>query len=887
MSDPRAHVIYTKLLLRRGHGYPLWIPESDYNLPEVYRNKGVSVGDLGILTDDGGFDFLFNVCAEADDPVNQGHVPPQFQPLRISSSHAIREIPFHCKNTSITSAHVSKTTIAVEGSAEMPPFVTGGGRFEFSTSKAEAAILMLPDGGIRYDTRHRSLFKQYAAENALSWYIYVNSLDHLAREAPNGSLYLVTGCDKARSWMTAAASRPSQSHTISVKFAIGPIMEGRIALHTSWSTPYIDADTRIYPDYPNPMPQRDNQCVFMRGFTITVRENSFIQKVLGPVQLKVIGGSTTDAAPSFHLPGPYSSYQDNTTGSSSSRVLPSTGLVDNLDVPGYSTNEDHKYLLKDDIELVDLPGRSTELLNPSAKINEQLLMLHPHTTVAITHDEDWIEVTKDLPPDEWPDDFKLASMVSDLFEKRSAESYHFPPKPSPSPQHYLDGSTARTSRSIAHDNTSVVPSRSGSHSFQSLPTSTTVASVTEDIRCKIYIEDGEGRHQLDDDDLKDPRDSSDNDGSFPPSSPTSPFTYSVSEEPHRYMGGGQNIPFGRARRSSETSLAAAFTPSFGARDRSASVNGHPRHLYSPASPFVTIEKDSVPYSDFLSPHSQPSLQVYTDRPFGFHTPPSSYSSSGNTPASFVSSPFPSPKEYRPQSSGSYSDQNDLSVVSPSHESSAVENPYQSSPLLHPEIPRGHPLWRLEGDFLTSGSNSRSLSLASMPNLGDLDHDIFNVLRSSSVAPNTRSDSGIDSSDILAHLDLNPSVVTSDIFGDIPEQQTDRLSTTDASLSPTSYGEQVASDTVAQAGPSRRTNAANYTCPECHQTFTAEHNLNSKFSANLVLDHLNSHFGVREFHCAVPNCNLAFGTSHVRHRHMIKCHPVGAEAEKHKPHERLS
>ncbi len=119
MSDPRAHAIYTKLLLRRGHGYPLWIPESDDNLPDVYRNKGVSVGDLGILTDDGGFDFLFNVCAEADDPVNQGHVPPQFQPLRISSSHAIRKIPFHRKNSSITSAHVSKMTIAVEGSAEM------------------------------------------------------------------------------------------------------------------------------------------------------------------------------------------------------------------------------------------------------------------------------------------------------------------------------------------------------------------------------------------------------------------------------------------------------------------------------------------------------------------------------------------------------------------------------------------------------------------------------------------------------------------------------------------------------------------------------------------------------------------------------------------------
>ncbi|KAK0480168.1 hypothetical protein IW261DRAFT_118114 [Armillaria novae-zelandiae] len=190
---------------------------------------------------------------------------------------------------------------------------------------------------------HRSLFKQYAVEHALSWYIYVNSLDHLTREALNGYLYLVTGCDKARSWMTAAASRASEPHAISVKFAIGPTVEGSIALRTSWSTPYTDADTRIYPDYPEPMPQQDNQCVFMRGFTITVRENSFIQKVLGPVQLKVIGGSSRDVAPSFSSRSPYCSYQGNTTGSSSSGVSSSMGHVDNLVTPDYLKKEDPKF----------------------------------------------------------------------------------------------------------------------------------------------------------------------------------------------------------------------------------------------------------------------------------------------------------------------------------------------------------------------------------------------------------------------------------------------------------------------------------------------------------------------------------------------------------------
>lgn len=119
----------------------------------------------------------------------------------------------------------------------------------------------------------------------------------------------------------------------------------------------------------------------------------------------------------------------------------------------------------------------------------------------------------------------------------------------------------------------------------------------------------------------------------------------------------------------------------------------------------------------------------------------------------------------------------------------------------------------------------------MPNLDDLDHDFLSVVRSPSVAPSTHSESGIDSSDIF-HFDLNPVVGTSDIFGDIAEQQTSRLAT-DPSLPPTSYREQVASDAVARASQSRRTNAANYTCPECHQTFTAKHNLNSKFSSIVV------------------------------------------------------
>ena len=60
--------IYARCLLPLKEGYPLYYPE----LPrrrgagpnyEAYRRQGIDVGDVGIITSDGDFDFLFNICS--------------------------------------------------------------------------------------------------------------------------------------------------------------------------------------------------------------------------------------------------------------------------------------------------------------------------------------------------------------------------------------------------------------------------------------------------------------------------------------------------------------------------------------------------------------------------------------------------------------------------------------------------------------------------------------------------------------------------------------------------------------------------------------------------------------------------------------------------------
>ncbi|KAJ7765368.1 hypothetical protein B0H16DRAFT_1260485, partial [Mycena metata] len=63
--------LYSRLLFPKGHGYPLYRPQPPEDLPAEYRKSGACIGDVGVITPDGYFDFIFNICAPADSPINQ------------------------------------------------------------------------------------------------------------------------------------------------------------------------------------------------------------------------------------------------------------------------------------------------------------------------------------------------------------------------------------------------------------------------------------------------------------------------------------------------------------------------------------------------------------------------------------------------------------------------------------------------------------------------------------------------------------------------------------------------------------------------------------------------------------------------------------------------
>jgi len=61
-------------------------------LSRSYQRKGVSIGDVGIFTKNGGFDYLFNVCLPAGHASNaevpEGFVPLELKPTEVSVFHA-------------------------------------------------------------------------------------------------------------------------------------------------------------------------------------------------------------------------------------------------------------------------------------------------------------------------------------------------------------------------------------------------------------------------------------------------------------------------------------------------------------------------------------------------------------------------------------------------------------------------------------------------------------------------------------------------------------------------------------------------------------------------------------------------------------------------------
>jgi len=106
-SIPRT---YSQHMADKGRGTPIWRPGPSNTLPEAYRRRGTAIGDVGIFTVSGGFDFFFNICLPASHPINRQGLPQGFSPLfpPLHSSDIHKHMVFN-RNSYLLSASVERS----------------------------------------------------------------------------------------------------------------------------------------------------------------------------------------------------------------------------------------------------------------------------------------------------------------------------------------------------------------------------------------------------------------------------------------------------------------------------------------------------------------------------------------------------------------------------------------------------------------------------------------------------------------------------------------------------------------------------------------------------------------------------------------------------------
>lgn len=108
-----------------------------------------------------------------------------------------------------------------------------GLNYEFSSSSAKGAILVLPGGAEKRDLRNDLAFRQEVIQNTESWYQFAYfRLGYTMIN--NDSLYLITGCHKASSWSAAAFAEAAGDTSLAAQFVAGEVINGNVAGAYSW-----------------------------------------------------------------------------------------------------------------------------------------------------------------------------------------------------------------------------------------------------------------------------------------------------------------------------------------------------------------------------------------------------------------------------------------------------------------------------------------------------------------------------------------------------------------------------------------------------------------------------------------------------------------------------
>jgi hypothetical protein len=76
------------------------------------------IGDVGLVTQDGSFDPIFNILCARDDPSNRFGVPPGFEQVHLGPEDIAMRAQFHLPGSDISNTAISKRRLDVEAEIE-------------------------------------------------------------------------------------------------------------------------------------------------------------------------------------------------------------------------------------------------------------------------------------------------------------------------------------------------------------------------------------------------------------------------------------------------------------------------------------------------------------------------------------------------------------------------------------------------------------------------------------------------------------------------------------------------------------------------------------------------------------------------------------------------
>jgi hypothetical protein len=115
------------------------------------------------------------------------------------------------------------------------------------------------------------VFRNYALKHGTSWYRFVQ--ETLCHDIQGGSLYLVTGCDMTESWAVASFSNSFDEDGISLKFKAVQDASPIASSEFQWET-FSSVSVRVGPKHIPGESKYKNQCIFLRGFRVSMRDAS-------------------------------------------------------------------------------------------------------------------------------------------------------------------------------------------------------------------------------------------------------------------------------------------------------------------------------------------------------------------------------------------------------------------------------------------------------------------------------------------------------------------------------------------------------------------------------------------------------------------------------------